>query len=582
MVALLAAATSCDKYDIYPEQYGKVLMIKDAGEKNVTLYATEDTAPYYVSVMKNGHKPEDPAQATLKVLTEAEFAVYKEKYYGSKDFQGLQMLKPEYFYLANTDTTATEANLVNHTFQTEDDHYFGALVVFDAQAISDWRTDLENRAKSNNKNEVERQLANDTINNFTFVVPLGLFSPNDSVNSDNQYLMLSPVVENPVISVSISNDAALIVDQSRAELKDENSEYRKGSFGDKLVKFSIPCPNPYGFQIKFNNNAGIDIGRFNGHHTDMVLHEVKRANPDKSLNYSLGKDNKVVDYIEFPKGQTEVWLPIEFFREKMDYNDMEHNFATSVQLAGFNWKAYQKDDGSKYIEAPKKVQNSLQLPTSELTWKASGKDGDDGKYDGYTFFVGYRVVEEPLDLDGGCIIGANDPETTEGSFDALFDDDLSTFYHSAWSDEARKDRTSQYGSYLDFEIPSKEPINAVAFQFTARVHSAPHGPKVVKLYYSNAKTDAEREATWEPIVRSNGVDQFSVTPTPGKNSSGSGQVTWLGGIKTEDDWIKAKEPFRYLRMCVMVNSFDENLTSMGTKAAGYWNLAELRMYGTVL
>lgn len=579
MVALLAAATSCDKYDIYPEQYGKVLMIKDAGEKNVTIYATEETAPYYVSVMKNGHTPEDPAQATLKILDETEFGAYKEKYYGRKDFEGLQILKEEYYYLADIDTVKTEDNLVGHTFQTEDDRYFGALVVFNAQAISDWRLDLETRAKTTNKNETERQLALDTLNKYTFVVPVGLFSSNDSVNTDNQYLMLTPVVENPVIGVSVSNDAAMIVDQNRAYLKDENSEYRKGSFGEELVKFTLPCPNPYGFRVKFNNNATTDIARFNGHHTDMVLTELKRKNDNGTNNFDLAS-NKIVDYIEFPKGKTEVWLPITFFRSNMDYNDMEHNFATSIQLAGFDWKAYQKDDGTKYVEVPKKVQNSLKLPQSELTWTPKNA-GDDGKYDGYTFFVGYRVVEQPLDLDGGCIIGANDPETTEGSFEALFDDDLSTFYHSAWSDEARKDRTSQYGSYLDFEIPTKEPINAVAFKFTARVHAAPHGPKIVKLFYSNAKTEAERDATWEPILRA-GIPEITVKPNPGKDNSGSGQVTWLGDIKTDDGWIKAKEPFRYLRMCVIQNSYDEKLTSIGTKGAGYWNLAELRLYGTVL
>lgn len=577
MVALLAAATSCDKYDIYPEQYGKVLMIKDAGETDVTIYATETIAPYHVSVMKNGHTPEDPAQATLKILSDAEFADYKELYYGSKDFKGLQMLYPQFYHLADEDTVATENNLINHTFNSAEDRYFGAQVVFNAQAISQWRDDLNYKAtntKFNREHPDEAQLAKDTLENYKFVVPLGLFSTNknDSINADNRYLMLSPVVENPVISVSVSNDAALIVDQTRAALKDEASAYRKGSFGKELVKFSIPCPNPYGFRIKFNNNPDVDLKRFNGHHTDMVLDKLERKNPNgpDGYNYKLA-DNKKQDYIDFPIGKTEVWLPIEFFRETIDYNDMEHNYATSIQIAGLDWKN---------SSAPEMVKSSMKIPQSDLTWKASGGD-DDGKYDGYTFFVGYRVVEQPLDLDGGCVIGASDPETTEGSFDALFDDDLSTFYHSAWSDEARKDRTSLYGSYLDFEIPSKEPINAVAFKFTARVHSNPHGPKVIKLFYSNAKTEAERDATWAPILRA-GSEEIKVSPAPGKNNAGSGQVTWLGGIKTESDWIKAKEPFRYLRMCVMENALDEKLTSMGTRDKGYWNLAELRIYGTVL
>lgn len=568
MVALLAAATSCDKYDIYPEQYGKVLMIKDAGEKNVTIYATETDAPYYVSVMKNGHNPEDPAQATLKILNEAEFGEYKELYYGSKDFKGLQFLNPEYYYLADGDMVAAESKKVDHEFTSADDRYFGAYIVFNAQKISDWRADLEKRASDSNKtkNPAEWQAADDTLQNFTFVVPVGLYSANmnDSINADNRYLMLIPVVENPIISCSVSNDAAYIVDQNRSLLKDENSEYRKGSYCPEIT-LSLPCPNPYGFQIKFNNNPSVDIARFNGHHTDMKLDKIDKRDPvTKEENFTLGDGNAVID---FPAGKTEVRIPCEFFRSKMDY-DSDLTFATSVQLKGFNWNNK---------ETPQKVKNSIKLPESSLTWTSNSKfPGDDGRYDGYTFFIGYRVVEEPMDLDGGCIIGANDPETTEGSFDALFDDDLSTFYHSAWSDEARKDRTAKYASYLDIEVPSTQPINAVAFKCTARVHSNPHGPKVVKLFYSNGKTEADREASWKAMVK-NGKEEIEVT-----GSTKSGEVSWVGQIKKPSDWIRADESFKYVRFCVFENNFNEKLTSIGSKGAGYWNLAELRMYGTYL
>ena len=71
-------------------------------------------------------------------------------------------------------------------------------------------------------------------------------------------------------------------------------------------------------------------------------------------------------------------------------------------------------------------------------------------------------------------------------------------------------------------------------------------------------------------------------PGVGKNQAASGQVTWLGGIKNDSEWIKAPEPFRYLRMSVVKNNLDESLYSIGSAAAGYWNLAELRMYGTVI
>ena len=565
LVALLAAATSCDKYDIYPEQYGKVLMIKDAGERSVQIYATEVAAPYYVSVMKNGHTPEDPAQATLKVLNDAEFGEYKELYYGSKDFQGLAPLKPEFYYLADVDTAAAENNTINHTFATADDRYFGAYVVFNAQAISDWLADLENRARDNNKNKnpQEWQAANDTLNNYTFVAPIGLYSvnKNDSINADSRYLMLTPVVENPVVNVNVSNDAVFLVDQTRSLLKDEESAYRNDSIEPQII-FSIPCPNPYGFQIKYNNNPDTDIKRFNDHHTDMVLTKLPLKGADGGANFTTGR---LAATIEFPVGVTEVRLPFKFARKRIDYNDMEHNYVTSVQLSKFNWPDK---------NTPTKIKNSLKLPQSELTWKDG--NGVEQKYDGYTFFVGYRDVEEPMDLDEGCVLGANDPELTEGSFGALFDDDLSTFYHSAWSANSLKERQAPYGSYIDFEMPTKEPINAVAIKFTARVHSNPHSPKLVSLFYSNEDNEAERNANWKEICIEKEV------PGVGKNQAASGQVTWLGGIKNDSEWIKAPEPFRYLRMSVVKNNLDESLYSIGSAAAGYWNLAELRMYGTVI
>ncbi len=565
MVALLAAATSCDKYDIYPEQYGKVLMIKDAGERSVTIYATEETAPYYVSVMKNGHTPEDPAQATLKVLNDAEFGEYKEKYYGSKDFAGLVPLKPEFYYLATPDTIATDGNLIDHTFMTADDRYFGALVVFNAQAISDWRADLESRAKEANrtKNPEEWALANDTINNYTFVAPIGLYSTNknDSINSENRYLMLTPVVENPVVNVNVSNDAVFLTDQNRSMLKDETSDYRNGAYEPEII-FSIPCPNPYGFEVKYKNNPDTDIERFNQHHKDMVLTRLSLKNSEGEYNY-VNSDKAAT--ITFPAGVTEVRLPYSFPRKQMNYNDMENNWVTSIQLSSISWPDK---------TTPAKIKSSLKLPQSELTW--TDGSGNTQRYDGYTFFVGYRVVEEPMELDEGCVLGANDPELTEGSFAAMFDDDLSTFYHSAWSANSLRERQKPYGSYIDFEMPTKEPINAIAIKFTARVHSNPHSPKLVSLFYSNEVNEAERNANWKEIVIEKEV------PGVGKNQAASGQVTWLGGIKNDSEWIKSPEPFRYLRMSVVKNNLDENLYTIGSAAAGYWNVAEIRMYGTVI
>ncbi len=52
LLALMAAATSCDKYDIYDDQYGDVMLIKDGGDVNMYVYSTDDYADRYISVIK--------------------------------------------------------------------------------------------------------------------------------------------------------------------------------------------------------------------------------------------------------------------------------------------------------------------------------------------------------------------------------------------------------------------------------------------------------------------------------------------------------------------------------------------------
>jgi hypothetical protein len=266
-----------------------------------------------------------------------------------------------------------------------------------------------------------------------------------------------------------------------------------------------------------------------------------------------------------------VRLPLSIYRKYMDYDDLENNWMIPIQLRPNNSKIDMvwNDPSVTVVEAPEKVQKSLKLPNVQMLW-TSNKTGQTIEINNYTFYVGYRVVEAPLEMTGDSFVFANDCEPTEGSFEALFDDDLSTFYHSAWSDP--QPRSTPYGSYIDMIMPTKEPINRIAIQLTARVHANPHSPKVVSLYYSNIDNDDERNASWKLIK----TVEIQGTKT---GNAGSGQSYWIGGIKKESDWIVAPEKFRYLRFCVLKNAQDEDLTVTGTSGAGYWNLAEMKIYG---
>lgn len=574
LVALLAAATSCDKYDIYPEQYGEVMMIKNAGERSLTIYATDEASPCYISVMKSGHTPENPAQATLKILNEREFGDYKELYYGRRDFEGLQMLKPEFFHLEDANGNVMASGQMTHDFVDENDRYFGSNVVFHSQKVSDWhnrlteaaawtsRKDPANYTEAEKIAAAEKELALDTLNNFTFVVPVGLFSTTDSINADNRFLMIMPKVTNPVLEVSIDNGGYQLTDISRADMQD--ASYRQGMF-EPQVTLSVPCPNPYGFKAKFVTDAGF-VSTYNMCHNDIVLTALSYKDP--ATGTQLYEMNDGIGLIEFPKGKTEVRLPISIYRKYMDADDLESNYVIGMQLQPWGTGKNKGIDMEWGDNVPEKVKKSLKLPTSELEWKHNNDNGTE-KLNYYTIYVGYRVVETPLTITDDNFVFANDPEPSEGSFGGLFDDDLSTFYHSAWKDP--QPRSTPYGSYIDMIMPTKDPVKRIAIQITSRVHSDPHTPKVISLYYSNIDNDDERNASWKVLK-----ENYEIA---GVDAKGSGKSYWIGGIKKDSDWLESPEPFRYLRFCVIKNAQNEDITVTGTSVAGYWNLAEMKIYG---
>lgn len=606
LLALMAAATSCDKYDIYPEQYSDIMMIKDAGEKQVTVYSSDDAAPYYISVIKGGHDPEKVGTATLRVMTAEDFGAYKEQFYGNSEFEGLQPLDPTYYHMVDADGKEVATNSITHTFTGSDDRYFGASIILDAQKISDWRTDLdywantsvadlmkENEGMTEDEVTTKRTEAQNQLNNYTFVVPVGLYSANDSVSSDNYCVMLQPVVKDPVISINIEHGGYQITEISRTSLT-QDPAYRAGLFQPE-VKLSIPCKNPTGFKIKLTSNSAL-VSTFNGAHSDMQLKNIsnKKNEPRK---FGLGKmvvEGTETTYtdenmVEFPAGVTEVRLPLDIFLSQVNADDLASNNALGIQLTPANERYYNVEDGNDELITTGRPTAGRTYYSSQVMWpsheelQAAGNDIDDKIYrkikkslklptptdetykstgSGYTFFVGYKVVETPLELDESCVT-SNDCEPTEGSIGALFDHDLSTFFHSGWT--VAFERSAPFASYLEIEVPSNTPINACYFQFTARVIANPKAPKEVDLYYSNES---------DPQLRENEDAWHKFATVKLKKKLGSGETGELGSL---ENMATAPETFKYLRFCVMTNSDDQSLTTASTSI--YWNLAELVMYG---
>ena len=75
-VALLAL-TSCDEsqyelQNLVPGQYHKVMVVKDSGKHNKTLYDTGDADTTNISVMKVGSDPSLTAHVDVRTLTDEE------------------------------------------------------------------------------------------------------------------------------------------------------------------------------------------------------------------------------------------------------------------------------------------------------------------------------------------------------------------------------------------------------------------------------------------------------------------------------------------------------------------------------
>lgn len=533
----MAAATSCDKYDIYPEQYGDVLMIKDAGEKEVTIYATDDAAEYYVSVMKGGHTPGEEGHAILRVMTPEDFKVYKNTMYGDPDFPGLDYLDPDFYTLADAKGNPISETEVSHTFAGENDRYFGINVLLNAQKISDWYE------------------ANGEDANKKYVVPIGLYSETDSVNADNQAIIIMPVVTNPVLQVEVEHNAYHVTEISRTQLMTDAAFKAQHIMPE--VYLTIPCKNPYGFQVKFDTQNDY-VSDFNSSQKKVSLSNLRNSG---ATYYQVGvpreddpdKYDKVID---FPAGVTKVRFPIEFFTENIDAQDL-----TNTWVRGFRFvKAKTGRNGYDMVWAdtvPDKVKHSLTFPKVPEDETAA-----------YTFFIGYKVVETPVELTDG-IVTSNDCEPTEGSIAALFDKDLSTFFHSGWT--VAFDRSSPFGSYLEIDCTGfPEEYNACYFQFTSRSNANPMSPKEVHIYYSNeTDDDARANNTNAWTLMKDGKLEL-------KKKLGTSQVGEIGTL-AKPIVTQNYETYKFLRFCVIKNSDDKSL--FATDKGIYWNLAELVMYG---
>ncbi len=217
MIALLAAATSCDKYDIYPENFDTVFALRDAGTRNVTVYSTEEVSEVPFVVMKGGSNPSASSNATLTAMDYETFYKYREE-------SGNALLNTPVgreCYSFSPDENE-QVYSVDFNFDCPDKKYDHATLYIRPAKLKTW---LETNSAA--------------IDGYIPCVPIILTSP-DTVSSYSNVVIVSLNLNIPKLSMDVNGKVHRFV--------------IKQKMGDGIYtpdgNISIPCQNPWGFKIK--------------------------------------------------------------------------------------------------------------------------------------------------------------------------------------------------------------------------------------------------------------------------------------------------------------------------------------------
>ncbi|MDE7335448.1 MAG: DUF1735 domain-containing protein, partial [Muribaculaceae bacterium] len=218
LLALLATATSCEKYDIYPEEFDSVFTIRDAGTKELTLYATDSQIEYPVTIMKGGYDPEVHSTATLKVMNQEEFDAY------NADLGGLPyiLIAPECYSLSATE----QVRECLYDFDSAEKKAVVANVYIKPAEIHKWIS--ENAA---------------VIGKNTPVIPITLVSETDTVNAYANVELLKVSVSQPEFHISVDVVTTRTLNKQTFGPNPGDNDYTVNA------TISIPCNNPWGFTM---------------------------------------------------------------------------------------------------------------------------------------------------------------------------------------------------------------------------------------------------------------------------------------------------------------------------------------------
>lgn len=255
LLALMLSGQSCsENYDIYPEEYAKVVMIKDAGEKPLSVYSTDDKVGHKFVVMKGGHT-EEAATATLRAMTSEEFTTYQ-----AESGKPYAMLPADcYSFSADGQTTSAEIKFApNETYKEVE-------VFINADALGTFMETFDGSL-------------------YSPVVPVILESSDASVNSYGSESFILPTYSEPTLSF-----ASQIISGSRS--------------GEITATVTLPIQNSWdiSFEVEVDPTVVSQCNMLNGTQYEAVDASALTGNTSFTMpNGSSSVDIKLnVDFSKF-------------------------------------------------------------------------------------------------------------------------------------------------------------------------------------------------------------------------------------------------------------------------------------------
>lgn len=255
LLALMLSGQSCsENYDIYPEEYAKVVMIKDAGENPLSVYSTDDKVGHKFVVMKGGHT-EEAATATLRAMTSEEFTTYQ-----AESGKPYAMLPADcYSFSADGQTTSAEIKFApNETYKEVE-------VFINADALGTFMETFDGSL-------------------YSPVVPVVLESSDASVNSYGTESFILPTYSEPTLSF-----ASQIISGSRS--------------GEITATVTLPIQNSWdiSFEVEVDPTVVSQCNMLNGTQYEAVDASALTGNTSFTMpNGSSSVDIKLnVDFSKF-------------------------------------------------------------------------------------------------------------------------------------------------------------------------------------------------------------------------------------------------------------------------------------------